>query len=87
MEFPKKLLVVVDGVGVPFAGVGLADIPRELLEDGVEVGIYLFRRMKKVEITRKLVKVDPLDTEPDEDVDPPTAPEAEVQPGLDLGVQ
>jgi len=86
MEFPKKLLVVIDGAGVAFSGVGLAAIPRELLEDGVEVGIYLFRRMKKIEITRKLVKVDPLDVE-DEDADPPMAPEAEVQPGLDLGVQ
>ena len=82
MEFPKKLLVVVDGAGIPYAGEGLTDIPRELLEDGVEVGVYLFRRKKVVEITRKLVKADPLDT--DDDSDTPVAP-AQVE--LPLGVQ
>ena len=82
MEFPKKLLIVIESGGAVYAGQVLDDFPDHLLEDGAEVGVYLYRRTKRVEVSRKLVKADPADTEPDED-DPPAAP-AEQQLPLEV---
>jgi len=75
MEFAKRLFVVTDEAGTNWAGRGLADLPEVLLGDGVEVGVYLLRRVKKVELSRKLVKMDPLDSDDEGEGDLPAAPE------------
>lgn len=64
MEFPKNLYVVLDAEGTAFAGRGLTDLPVVLLDDGAEIGVYLFRRVKVVEITRKLKTADALEQLP-----------------------
>ena len=76
MEFPKRLLVVRGSLGDVVAGEALGDLPDSLLCDEAEVAVYLLRRIKKVEVSRKLVKVNPAEAADDEgEGDPPAAPE------------
>lgn len=76
----KRLYVVVDENGAVWAGAGLDALPQDLLTDGAEVGIYLLRRVKKVEITRKLKAIEGEAEEPD--TEPEAAPlEPETVPG------
>ena len=75
MELPKRLFVVTQ-LDAVYAGGSLNDLPPVLLEDGAEVGVYLLRRIKKVEITRKLKAIEGESEESDTEPDPlPLAPE------------
>jgi len=68
MEFPKRLLVVENTMtgqaGDVEAAERLIDLPTDLLPDGVDVAIYRLARVKRLEVSRRLVKMDP--GEPDE---------------------
>ena len=57
MALPKRSFIVGDN-GALVSGERLSDIPPGLLNDGAEVGIYGLLRIKRVEVTRKLVKMD-----------------------------
>ena len=57
MEFPKRLLVVADIAGL-VASETLAGFEPGVLPDGGEVGVYGLLRVKRIEVTRKLVKLD-----------------------------
>ena len=78
MEFPKRLLVVESAAkGGVEASEFLQDLPVECLPDGVEVAVYRLARVKRLEVSRRLVKMDPgePDEPGDEGEDAPAAPE------------
>lgn len=75
MDFPKRMLVV--GKAVPLsidprweAAETIPGLPVELLPDGAEVAVYGLLRVKRLEISRKLVKVNASD--PDDGDEAPT---------------
>ena len=58
----------------------LIDLPTELLPDGVEVAIYRLARVKRLEVSRRLVKMDPAEPdEPGDEVDNDTPEPAQLQ--------
>lgn len=79
MDFPKRMLVV--GKAVPLsidphweAAETLLGLPVELLPDGVEVAIYRLSRVKRLEISRKLVKANASDPDDGDDTPAEQAP-------------
>lgn len=82
MEFPKRLYVVKDGYEMDhqhhLAEEEFGNIPSALLDDGAEVAIYRFVRTKKVQVTRRLVSVNP--GEPDQEEPDEPAEGADVTP-------
>lgn len=58
MQFPKRIAVVTNPEGCLVAAETIEGIHPDLLWDGAEVGVYLLARVKLVQVTRKLVKID-----------------------------
>lgn len=65
MDFPKRLLVAhgytMEGSPELKAVEALSDLPDDTLGNGTEVAVYGLLRVKKVEVSRRLV---PLNDEP-----------------------
>jgi hypothetical protein len=77
MEFPKRLLVVSRSLqdGGVEASERLVDLPVDLLPDGVEVAVYGLLRVKRLEVSRRLVKLNQSDPDDEGEGDPQSEPD------------